>query len=272
MKDKYKKPKATRVAKLSKPVAAAVQKIIRKDIEDKYQTVTLDDPYLAAYNLQLASTLGSLTSGRPVIGARYGLLPDIAQGTGLSTRDGDSLRVKSMSADFTFSINPDYTQAFRIQCRLMCLVERSVKQYSQMSVNATELFTIGDGTVSTPVGLPIERNYRINTKKYQVLSDKHFLLEKSAGDIPKNGNGYLGTMSEIPTHLTHQLRVKVPCPSVLKYPTGTGAPENAYPTNFAPFWCMTWSMANIDNSGAATAWQADLVQTQFVSHLVFEDA
>jgi len=265
---------ARKAATLSKSVTKAVQKIVRKDIEDKYQMASLDDPDWALINAELPTGLGLLSSGFPVLNRPYALLPKVVQGLDLATRSGDVIRPKSLSVDWTFSLNYTQPSALVVNCRLMCLVDRSVKSNTSVSSIplSTDLFLNQDSRVSGAKGTPIDQNYRINTKRYQVLHDKHFVLEKSAGSYPQFSNTYAGTTAVGTNRQVHRMRTLIKCPQTLKYDP-TGIPGGSmFPSNFAPFWCMAWNMPQVDTGTSGLAFMSNLVMVQFVSHLVYEDA
>jgi len=278
-KTRARKVRTSKAATLSKSVTKAVQKIVRKDIEDKYQIGTLDDTYWNAIGADLPTALGAFSSGFPVWNRAYAILPQVPQGLDLASRTGDVIRPKSLSLDWSFSLNYNQPSALVINCRLMCLVDRSVKSNTALTTIplSTDLFYREDSRVAGVNGYPIEQNYRINTKRFQVLHDKHFVLEKSAGSYPQSSNGYAGTTAVGTNRQVHRMRTIIKCPQTLKYDP-TGIPTGSrFPSNFAPFWCMTWSMPNNDTGGSSgggggLGFASNLVMAQFVSHLVYEDA
>lgn len=261
--------KKKKVAKLSKPMVKAVKKIIDGNIEDKYKTVYPDATGSNPFN----SALGSYTAGLPGIGKAYSLLPAIAQGLDEFDRIGNKLRPKSLVVKYTVSISPDYVGSTQTICRLLTMTDKSVKDYTNWGdIEASltnEMFNLGNGSYQGASTVPQIVNWRINKKRFNVTHDKMFVLEKGAGDTPKFSNSYLGAITTHTNREVHEFTMRIPIPKVLNYPEGAAS---LYPSNFAPFWTMVWTQANIDNSSASNSWLASQPLVNFVAHFDYENA
>jgi len=276
MRTKYKKaikrrPRSTK--KVSKSLRIAVEKIISRDTEDKYNTNAVGIMTQPGV-LPLSSQPGSF--GSPLANTAYTLLPDIGQGTNYSQRLGDKIKPKSLVVDWVFSLAPLTVagSSLPLMVRLLVLKDKEISGAQQVPTTplSTELLLLGNGSVGG-AGIPSIQNIltRVNRKRYTVITDKVMKLDKGSGSDPDPTNSSVGNLSDVSVNSVHRFRTRIPCPAALLYPTTAAI----FPSNFAPFFTVMWAQANGDLPAPGDPLPAiyvDPVAVAFVAHFDYEDA
>ena len=279
-----KKTKTKATAKLSAPVKNAVKKIIRGEIENKYLTLypASGAPGVIGPGSAWAAAGTAILQLPAVRNSALGvsiipLLPPCSQGLGENQRIGDKTRPLSLRVDFTVSMFGKNVNANLLHCRLMCLKDKAIKTIPDLIYNAIvpqvgtpldqQLMDYGNGTNGGYNGVPYDQHWRINTKRYTVLSDLKFELRKGYGQTPQATNQvpYAGSITSMDSAQTKTFSVSLGLPPTLLYTDANAV----YPTNFAPFWCFGFCQPDGDGT---VSYLDNQVMVNYTTHFTYEDA
>jgi len=257
----------------------------------------LENKYVTSY----PGLAGALNSGTPWAGTGTAILqspairnnvvvqnihpimPPIAQesaafaGSQQNQRVGNRIKPKSLRVDFIVTIRGENVNSNLLLCRMMVLTDKSLKNSNDLVYNAaipqlgtpvdSLLFNYGNGTYGGFNGVPYDVNWRVNTNRYNVISDRVLKLQKGYGQMPAPGNvvPYAGSVTTIDGHQTYKYSINIPCPEFLKYESNT----ESFPSNFSPFWACGFCQPDGDGT---TDYLNQYVMVNYVTHLVYEDA
>jgi len=219
-------------AKLSKPIARAVKKIVGRTEEVKHVGQNVVN---AAFNQTISST-----------GELYPVMPAITEGTDGHQRIGDKIRGKYLivkgHVQYDRSITDEYMPPNTI--RLMILTQRNIKAPAQISTLGDYSHLLKDN-VGTDVGRPYGGNMfdnlaPLNKDVFTVLMDKKVKFREHI----VAGLGITGFAQTQGTQRTFTFTKKIKVPATLHFDDVNGDSPN----NFAPFFCM--GGVSDDNSGA----------------------
>lgn len=239
---------ARKVARVSKPLARAIRKVVNSQAETKYVAREVNDGYI----------VGNLIGDQPYRRLQT-VLPQITQGTSAQSRIGNVIKPIKLSVtvqyffqgnglegsqDTNSVINSGLFEVrqFSVQPRLY----RSAATWTPAvaAVEQTKLLEKGDGTTVVPYSASATNVlYPVSNENFITLAgNKRIMLGKNAGLIQQSADKY--PLTNIRAQDTIHYNVK--CPAVLKYDENSN-----YPTNFNPLWGAYATL--LTNYGPATA-------------------
>jgi len=242
----------TRKPRMSKPAAAAVRKIVKKEISKN-----AEDKFVSLF--QTANHNSSIGTADV-----YRLLPAITQGDDSHQRIGDSVRPKRLVVKFRAALPFNYwsnTQTFTVpyEMRLMILKQKNIKASGQLgNFDSAHLLrpNFGSSTELSYDGSPQRHISPINKDLFEVLYDKKIYMKPQ--DVQRTN---LGTYPLLPN--TVEITRIVKCPARLTFDDGNGNDAN----NFAPFAVVGYCKADGSIDTINTALQLDVMST-----IHFEDS
>ena len=233
-----------KVAKLSKPVRAAVKQIVTGRAEKKFVTQFFANPILPTSDiLPQQGPIANTAS----LNTFYPLIPPVANGSGQSERIGDSIRPTHLLVNVTV-VATDYTSAIDAVARLFIVEDKTVN--SQVFQNpglpdSTQLLDSGnnphayDGTISW-------HSMPVNKARYKVHVDKTVKIQKTLNYFQNGANTYQSTQPYISPNTFHKLTFRIPLKKVFHYESDL----STVPTNQAVWLACGWTAPN-GVSGAA---------------------
>jgi len=250
--------KTKKVAKVSRPLKQAINKIVRGTQELKYVGRSLRN----YSNSSLLSNFNQFSSAITGTGETYSLIPYIVQGDNGHSREGNvvypkKLRVHlNICASQTQTANIDYmVYAFFLECP-------QVRDFANSSAfPITSLMDDGSGTMTTFDGTSATALYTINKKVFKVL---RVIKKRMIWNYPSA----LSSTTQDPSQNHHSISLDIPIP-VKKY---TYADDNTfYPNNHAPFFCLGF-IDNTKDGDTAPGGLTGKVSVQGRSELWFTDS
>lgn len=272
------KKKTRRGKGLKGLVKSVVKKQLSKEIERKYAVITNQGTYLARNAPQ------TFTSNILDTTSVYPLLPPITVGLENNQRIGDVIRPKSLVVKITLTANgsPTTNSSEQLWARLFILRDKSIGQTYNLKGTAvqpgtpvgTQLIDYGDGTSGAYQGLPGDNNYRVNRRQYHVYHDKLIKFQRGTGTLPQAANivSFVGDQVYTSPLATHQLTLRVPVPSTLKYDNQGGILASNWPNEFAPFMMLGYNAPQQMTFPAPSTPVDYRVSMSWVAHLDFTDA
>lgn len=237
-----------KVAKLTKPVKAAVNKLINSKKEKKFATRFSGD---VGFNSSISAT------------EVYQLVPALPQGVGQNQRIGDSVRPTSLIVNVSIRAT-GYQSALVAMGRLFIIEDLTNSTAQGITVNPdmNQLLDAGnnvhayDGTHQWEM-VPVNRN------RFKVHTDKTFKIEKGYGEEANVGNSYISPQQCISTHQQYHFKIRVPLKKVWKYDNDA----DSYPSNQSIWLCMGY----VNASGTVDV-TTQAISATFNSAVYFTDA
>jgi len=237
------------VARLSKPVRAAVRRIVTRKAETKHASTTLEN--LTGHN-------SAISSADAVC-----IVPTISQGTDDFNRVGDRISPVAMFVKGRLGLTYNAQANNRpISVRVMIVSQRTVRDRTFLSSWTPNLLLSANDATAGLLDVPYDgtaRNamYPVNKNMFQVHYKRDFLMNPSQG----NSEG-IGLESENRTLIKWAAKIRVP-KTLVYYNT-----DATFPQNFAPFLLIGYCYAD---GTAPDATVLRLTSTS-VSTLYFKDA
>lgn len=249
-------------------VTAIVNRVVHKNIEDKYSAASNGNPNSASF-----PAAQTFTCAIDNVSKIYPLLPLISQGTSDFQRVGDKIHPTHLVVKFTMTCSgsPTTNSSEQLWGRLFILHDKGIKDGTLLSSTpiTTQLIDVGNGTTSGYNGFPCDNNFRVNKRRYRVYHDKLIKFQRGYGTLPQAGNPvpFIGDQIYTSPLATHQMTLRVPVPKVLSY-----AQElDTWPSNWAPFFCFGYQ--DPQALAAHKAGEMDYrVAISWTSHFDYEDA
>lgn len=215
------------------------------------------------------SILNGITFNQTIgIGDVYGIMPSIAQGTGVSERVGRQIRTRYMYVNLMLTCNPDGLNSNNpILYRIFILNWKGAKQESRLAnVPIGNLLACNDdhgAATNLPYnGYPDAHMMPVNTDSFTVLKDirgRFYPQDNLSQSVSADAH-------TIPLpQIVKQIRVRIKLPKSLLFDYQSTL--NDYPTNFAPFISCGWCYAN----GIALPSGSTKLMVTARSYLYFED-
>lgn len=196
----------------------------------------------------------AFSSGITSVGEMYAAIPQINQGVDSFERVGDVIMPKSIYVDFNVAVKNAPSDAFSTDkiVHIFMLTSKAVKDLANYTaVPIGQLLDYGNGTSGGFDGSSGAAMYPVQKKSFTVL--KHWKKRMSAGyghAIGTTGT-QAGTTDSVITVTPSSyatMRIKVPSPKKLKYSVAA----STYPNNFAPFFVVGWTRADVAGSAGPT--------------------
>lgn len=250
-KSSSKKPKQKAVARsLTTTQKVAVKQLIQGNDETK---LVIQDVQNLAGGTALTGFV-AFSSGITSVGEMYAAIPQLSQGVDTHERVGDVIMPKSIYVDFNVAVKNAPSDAFSTDkiVHIFMLTSKAVKDLANYTaVPIGQLLDYGNGTSGGFDGSSGAAMYPVQKKSFTVL--KHWKKRMSAGyghAIGTTGTQAGTTDSVISTDKSSyvQMRIKVPSPKKLKYSVAA----STYPNNFAPFFVVGWTRADVAGAAAPT--------------------
>lgn len=256
-----------KIAKPSKNFVKKVNKILHANAEDKYQRTA------TGYTIQpvpLTGWAGLFSAGNVAINTPYTLLPSVIQGTGSWNRLGNKIKVKSLIVNFQLSLKPG-DDSIPLLVRLLVLKNKAVQEATlipSIVTPSSDLFNLGSGQFGGGFNRPCDMELRVNRKAYTVVNDRVMKLEKGTGLDPYTA-APPGTVVCVSSTSVHRFSVRIPCGTPLVYANEIAT----FPTNFAPFFVVQYTSANMDTPVPpyAPPGYLDRVLVHYDVHMDYED-
>jgi len=269
--------RASRPVQLSKPVTAAVKRIVKGTQETKMVSWFGSPLYDGVWTTTgITPQNGFITSNATDL---LRIIPYVPQGLGDNERVGQSITPVSMRIHCKVLLTPTLQggsgvnngYSYNVTCIAYCLQHVSLKTYQALAArnDFTQLLQIGNGSTVGFSGkyeystLPVESGY------YRVLKVKKINLRSSGNTLP--GGSPANVASNNNSHqTTHEWvwDITKAIPKRLTFPENTAPPAGLNdPLNAAPFWCVGYY--NMDNTPNT---QPTQVFQQYSAFLKYKDA
>jgi hypothetical protein len=268
MQDKFKVPRKTKtankkakVAKISKPLKNAIQKVINSDIETKFVTgyqspTTYNGTILTKaewmYPLPMVYQVGDPAS-----------LNSLGNS---SNRIGDTIRPLSLKVHITVSLSDLMDETADIYVNLFVFTAKFAKSLegvqSADTPGAGTFLDTGNGSLGAWLGNTTDLGLPINLRQYTPIKVYRFRLAKGAGHM-NEGLFTDATCNGSSTTFRHFV-CNIPCPSTLRYSNDT----DTLPQNFCPI--MAVGYTHMDGTAADSVTQN--LRLAYRSNLYFKDA
>jgi len=276
---KYKKArkprgKSTKVAKLSKPVKAAVNKLISGRLENKIcsQFGLLSYPVNGNWAETVFCDISGTTTGTTTNGFRP-MLPKLTEGAALNERIGAQLQPKSLKLRGTIYLATDVSGSRNYTVRLICVTSKQQKQTDELLTNTGNLYTDqlmwdaqADDSVAYEGCRVIQNTIPINRLAYNVLGDKKYHLTCGSASASLTATQQQVFMSSIISQDFEVVLTQKDMPKNLKY----DGKAFYWPNNFAP----VFGIGIVDNLGKLNngAGNTAEILVQWSTQLTYEDA
>jgi len=244
----------SRAARLTRPVATAVKRIVLKNQETKHVGVN-------AVNTSFNSSISAASECYPVV-------PAVAEGDAGHNRSGDKVKPVIL----VVKGHVQYDEAFQgnfappSTVRVMILSQKNLKTNGDLSrVDTAHLLkdNIATDTARAYTGSMFDNLAPINTDLFKVHMDRKIkMLPQLYTGLGNTTDTNTKTLSG--TQRTYAFTARIKCPANLYFDDGNG--NN--PNNFAPFICLGGVCD--DNAGAFSANTPYRLTAQSI--LYFKDA
>ena len=219
-------PKAPpKVAHLSKPLKAAINRVVHGNIETKYVAQALQRPdggsILNAYT--------GFTSGITGTSEIYACLPVLSEGTAGHQRAGEYVNPVKARVHLNIVSTQNYLKNADIMVYAFFLEAIAVKDLAGYgNIPIQQLLDNGQGSVVTFDGTSVTSLYKVNTRAFRVIK----VVKKRI--ITNVGGGLTTSLPPVAWDHTlnhHAVTVNIPVPKRLGY----ASDGSLYPVNHAPF-------------------------------------
>lgn len=258
-------PRRPRAKMNAAMVTSIVKQELRKNIENKYASVTLLPTQIPAY-------IGSNTNGGNV----FQILPSILRGTPVDARIGAKITPRSLiiKGYLTLDLNDLDHDYDRLIVRLIVgfpkrfpkgadalqeIIDHPDSNWSNSIINLGDTDSAFDGTLRA-LQSPINRSvFTVKAQKFISLSRPRFYDAALVGSDSFRES----------VHSTRFFKLEIKCPPTLNYANEGNAP---YPNNFSPLLCAGYALMNGASPGLPSATIPKPVQISYTSRFVYEDA
>lgn len=246
------KARKPRAAKLSKPMARAVKKIVRGQMETKYCTHTIENA--TGHNSGVTAP------------DCYRVLPQLNDGDQPFQRIGDKVQPTSLRITGTLWPDRASTDNRPVTARVMVLSLKEAKRfttaYTAFATQYAFLLKKNDddsGVEDIPyTGIATDNFLKINPDIFNVHYDK--LIPVLTQDNTVGSNGFLSVETAVGSVKPFSCRIK--CPKTLIYDNTNVC------TNFAPFMVVGYTYNDLQSPDVVST----RVHCTAVSHLSYKDA
>ena len=256
---KPRKPRAT------KALRAVVNKIVHGAQETKY---VIDAPTVPNYSSDL-TTFTAFSSAVTSTAEIYAGIPELYPGSGSYERAGDMIQPMKAYTEFNVTLSTDNDIASDRTVHVYMLEAVAVKALANYTaIPITLLLDNGQGGAGGFNGQTNAALYNVNGKLFRLIKHVKKRLVKGFGKVLGGTGATAGGTTAVvcPTQTFHNFRIHHKrLPKTLKY-------ENAgeyYPTNFAPFFVIGYTM---NFGGGDTASNLVDVMVEARNHMWYKDS
>lgn len=211
------------VVKPTKALSTVVRKLVQRNSETKNQVRMLSNYALYDFPITTADWLYPL--------------PSLTQGTLENQRVGDSVRPKALIVKVHVAFNSQIGGFKTIKCRIHVVKHKKFTSQPTLLANmpseSAQLLSVGDGSLTSYDGTIENGQYQLNTDVWTSVKTLNFTLSKDAS-APTQPAPF------------REFTIRIPCPKVLKYESGS-----IYPENFCP--ALALGACYVDGTGPAIA-------------------
>lgn len=218
--------KKAKVPKVSAPLKLAIKRAVKAAAPEEVK-------YITTWNGQTASAdVWGINYNSFMTGAtNEGIMPAIAQGTGVGQRIGNKINPKRLTVDF-WVCPANLTSSVDMIARMVILESKNIRDgAAATAVGLTEVLNFGQAQGSFN-GYTSHLKAPLNTNLFKVHSDKLIKFNKAEGNGPTLSNAYTGNVVA-PTssnNLVHY-RVNIKLPKTFTYKDA----GDIFPEGFCPF-------------------------------------
>jgi hypothetical protein len=235
----YKKRSVKRVAKISKPLKRAINKLIGKQIETKYDSIA---QFSSVYYFNPAAN---------TIGFPFALSPTIAQGTGEGFRIGNLITVTRAVCHFHVYCALSATPVVPQYVRVMIGHEKINANMNPANVSGgfNDLFRYGN-TSSLPQNNSLDCMLPVNRDNWVIAYDKQFLMGSSEQVLATN---HSGTNKQCQVSIKRSVNMTKHLGKLFYEDTGTSPTNKSFFIWFLPINAQGVSTSPLTLSGLGTA-------------------